>query len=199
MILRHSKLFEDLMVQLGRGSHSSSKGRSSSQRGGYVIKDLDKLKPIVDIGIFVGYAPAKKAFRIYNKRTRMIIETIRVDFDELTAMASKQFSSGPGPQLLTPRTVSSGLIVASPVPTVIASVPADSTGSPSLTLVDQDAPSPSTSQTPQESQSLVASPGVVEEFHDIEVAHLDNDPFFGVPINLFQTSKNGPRIIHWIM
>ncbi|GJZ08437.1 retrovirus-related pol polyprotein from transposon TNT 1-94 [Tanacetum coccineum] len=55
-------------------------------------EDLGKLKPKADIGIFVGYAPAKKAFRIYNKRTRMIIETIHVDFDELTAMASEQFS-----------------------------------------------------------------------------------------------------------
>ncbi|GJT41186.1 retrovirus-related pol polyprotein from transposon TNT 1-94 [Tanacetum coccineum] len=40
----------------------------------------------------------------------MIIETIHVDFDELTAMASKQFSSGPGPKLLTPGTISSGLV-----------------------------------------------------------------------------------------
>nr|GEV97405.1 retrovirus-related Pol polyprotein from transposon TNT 1-94 [Tanacetum cinerariifolium] len=72
--------------------------------------------------------------------------------------------------------------VASPFPAVIAPVLADSTSSPSLTLVDQDTPSLSTSQTPQELQSLVASPGVVEEFHDIEVAHLDNDPFFGVLI-----------------
>ncbi|GKF06296.1 retrovirus-related pol polyprotein from transposon TNT 1-94, partial [Tanacetum coccineum] len=63
---------------------------------------------------FVGYAPAKKAFRIYNKRTRMIIETIHVDFDELTAMASKQFSSGPGPKLLTPGTISSGLVPSIP-------------------------------------------------------------------------------------
>ncbi|GKF12326.1 retrovirus-related pol polyprotein from transposon TNT 1-94 [Tanacetum coccineum] len=47
-------------------------------------EDLGKLKPKADIGIFVGYAPAKKAFRIYNKRTRLIIETIHVDFDELT-------------------------------------------------------------------------------------------------------------------
>ncbi|GJS01301.1 retrovirus-related pol polyprotein from transposon TNT 1-94 [Tanacetum coccineum] len=50
---------------------------------------LGKLKPKADIGIFVGYATAKKAFRIYNKRTRMIIETIHVDFDELTAMGSE--------------------------------------------------------------------------------------------------------------
>ncbi|GKB09915.1 retrovirus-related pol polyprotein from transposon TNT 1-94, partial [Tanacetum coccineum] len=32
-------------------------------------EDLGKLKPKADIGIFVGYAPTKKAFRIYNKRT----------------------------------------------------------------------------------------------------------------------------------
>ncbi|GJY97310.1 retrovirus-related pol polyprotein from transposon TNT 1-94 [Tanacetum coccineum] len=53
--------------------------------------DLGKLDAKADIGIFVGYAPAKKAFRIYNKRTQKIIETIHVTFDELTAMASEQF------------------------------------------------------------------------------------------------------------
>ncbi|GKD42142.1 retrovirus-related pol polyprotein from transposon TNT 1-94, partial [Tanacetum coccineum] len=57
-----------------------------------------------------------------------------------------------------------------------------STGTPSSTSVDQDTPSPSTSQPPQSSQSLVASPFIVEGFHDIEVAHLNNDPFVGVPI-----------------
>ncbi|GJX48255.1 retrovirus-related pol polyprotein from transposon TNT 1-94 [Tanacetum coccineum] len=51
--------------------------------------DLGKLDAKADIGIFVGYAPAKKAFRIYNKRTRKIIETIYVKFDELTALASE--------------------------------------------------------------------------------------------------------------
>ncbi|GJZ13555.1 retrovirus-related pol polyprotein from transposon TNT 1-94 [Tanacetum coccineum] len=33
-------------------------------------KDLGKFDVKADIGIFVGYAPAKKAFRIYNRRTR---------------------------------------------------------------------------------------------------------------------------------
>ncbi|GJT32290.1 retrovirus-related pol polyprotein from transposon TNT 1-94 [Tanacetum coccineum] len=72
--------------------------------------DLGKLDAKADIGIFVGYAPAKKAFRIYNKRTREIIETIHVTFDELTAMASKQFSSGPGLHSMTPGTSISGLV-----------------------------------------------------------------------------------------
>ncbi|GJW60032.1 retrovirus-related pol polyprotein from transposon TNT 1-94 [Tanacetum coccineum] len=69
-------------------------------------EDLGQLKTKADIGIFVSYAPAKKAYRIYNKRTRLIIETIHIDFDELTTMAFEQFSSGPEPQLLTPGTIS---------------------------------------------------------------------------------------------
>nr|GFD12889.1 hypothetical protein [Tanacetum cinerariifolium] len=40
----------------------------------------------------------------------MSSETIHVDIDELMAMASKQFSSGLRPKLLTPRTISSGLV-----------------------------------------------------------------------------------------
>nr|GEY11709.1 retrovirus-related Pol polyprotein from transposon TNT 1-94 [Tanacetum cinerariifolium] len=45
--------------------------------------DLGKLTAKADIGIFVGYAPTKKAYRIYNKRTRKIQETVHVTFDEL--------------------------------------------------------------------------------------------------------------------
>ncbi|GJW25261.1 retrovirus-related pol polyprotein from transposon TNT 1-94 [Tanacetum coccineum] len=52
-------------------------------------EDLGKLNAKADIGIFIGYALAKKAFRIYNRRTRKIMETIHVTFDELTAMASE--------------------------------------------------------------------------------------------------------------
>ncbi|GJZ10456.1 retrovirus-related pol polyprotein from transposon TNT 1-94 [Tanacetum coccineum] len=140
----------------------------------------------------------KKAFRIYNRRTRRIIETIHVDFDELTAMASEHSSSGPALYETTLATISSGLVpnptpltpfvppsrtdwdilfqplfdellnppssVDRPSPEVIAliaevvaPVPTVSTGSPSSTTVDQDAPSPN-------------------------VAHLNNDPFFGIPI-----------------
>ncbi|GJU98076.1 retrovirus-related pol polyprotein from transposon TNT 1-94 [Tanacetum coccineum] len=47
-------------------------------------EDLGKLQPTADIGIFVGYAPSRKGYRIYNKRTRRIMETIHVQFDELT-------------------------------------------------------------------------------------------------------------------
>nr|GEX46093.1 retrovirus-related Pol polyprotein from transposon TNT 1-94 [Tanacetum cinerariifolium] len=73
-------------------------------------ENLGKLQLKADIGIFIGYAPIKKAFRIYNRRTMRIIETIHVDFDELTAMASEQSSSGPALHEMTPATISSGLV-----------------------------------------------------------------------------------------
>nr|GEV72579.1 hypothetical protein [Tanacetum cinerariifolium] len=73
-------------------------------------ENLRKLQPKADIGIFIGYAPTKKAFRIYNKRTRRIVETIHVDFDELTTMASEQSSSGLMLNEMTPVTISSGLM-----------------------------------------------------------------------------------------
>nr|GFC51898.1 retrovirus-related Pol polyprotein from transposon TNT 1-94 [Tanacetum cinerariifolium] len=73
-------------------------------------ENVGKLQPKADIGIFIGYAPTKKTFRIYNRRTRRIVETIHVDFDELAAMASKQSSSGPALQEMIPGTISSGLV-----------------------------------------------------------------------------------------
>ncbi|GJW92568.1 retrovirus-related pol polyprotein from transposon TNT 1-94 [Tanacetum coccineum] len=51
--------------------------------------DLGKMKPKVDIGVFIGYSKTSRGFRIYNRRTKKIIETIYVKFDELTAMASE--------------------------------------------------------------------------------------------------------------
>ncbi|GJS58653.1 putative ribonuclease H-like domain-containing protein [Tanacetum coccineum] len=186
-------------------------------------ENLSKLQPKADIGIFIGYAPTKKAFRIYNRRTKRIIETIHVDFDELTAMASEHSSSGPALHEMTPVTISSGLVpnphpstpfvppsrtdwdmlfqplfdeflnpspsvdhpapeVVAPINEVIAPVLADSTGSPSSTTVDQDAPSPSNSQTTPETEPPIIPNDVEEDNHDIEVAHMGNDLYFGVPI-----------------
>nr|GFC32061.1 hypothetical protein [Tanacetum cinerariifolium] len=58
---------------------------------------------------------------------------------------------------------------------------AESTGSPTSTSVDQDAPSPSKSQTTPETQYSVIPQDVEEDNHDIEVAHMGNDPLFSVP------------------
>ncbi|GKC25839.1 retrovirus-related pol polyprotein from transposon TNT 1-94 [Tanacetum coccineum] len=84
---------------------------------------------------------------------------------------------------------------------VVAPEPAASTGSPSSTTVDQDAPSPSNSQTTPETQSPVISNDVEEENHDLDVAHMNNDPFFGIPIpeNDSEASSSSdviPTIVH---
>ncbi|GJZ27954.1 retrovirus-related pol polyprotein from transposon TNT 1-94 [Tanacetum coccineum] len=52
----------------------------------YIIRDgenLDKMKEKGDACIFVGYSTQSKAYRVFNKRTRIIVETIHVNFDEL--------------------------------------------------------------------------------------------------------------------
>nr|GFB64770.1 hypothetical protein [Tanacetum cinerariifolium] len=65
---------------------------------------------------------------------------------------------------------------------VIPQVDDASTGLPSSTTVDQDAPSPSKSPTPTEIQSSVILQDVGNDNLDIEVAHMGNDPLLGVPI-----------------
>ncbi|GJR40348.1 retrovirus-related pol polyprotein from transposon TNT 1-94 [Tanacetum coccineum] len=70
----------------------------------YIVKDgenLDKMKEKGDACIFVGYSTQSKAYRVFNKRTRIIVETIHVNFDELPQMASDHVSSDPGPQCST--------------------------------------------------------------------------------------------------
>nr|GEX29028.1 hypothetical protein [Tanacetum cinerariifolium] len=65
----------------------------------YLLNDYDdvgKLKEKGDIGVFVGYSKESAAFRIYNKRTRKIHESVNVNFDVILEMASKQFHLKPG-------------------------------------------------------------------------------------------------------
>nr|GEW43165.1 hypothetical protein [Tanacetum cinerariifolium] len=47
---------------------------------------------------FVGYSTLSRAYRVFNKRTRVIVETIQFNFDELPQMASEHVSSDPVPQ-----------------------------------------------------------------------------------------------------
>nr|GEV64810.1 retrovirus-related Pol polyprotein from transposon TNT 1-94 [Tanacetum cinerariifolium] len=148
----------------------------------------------------ISYALTKKAFRTYNQRTRRIVETIHVDFDELTEMASEHHSSGPALNEMIPGIISLGLVsTSSPstsYPSVVNQAPkaialifevippgnADSTGLPSSTTVEQDAPCTSYSPTPTETQSSVIPQDVGDDNLDMEVAHIGNDPLFGVPI-----------------
>ncbi|GJW76032.1 retrovirus-related pol polyprotein from transposon TNT 1-94 [Tanacetum coccineum] len=83
---------------------------------------------------------------------------------------------------LPPSVDQPALEVIAPIAEVVAPKPAESTGSPSSTTIDQDAPYASNLQTLPETQSLVISNDVEEENRDLDVAHMNNDPFFGIPI-----------------
>nr|GEU74950.1 ribonuclease H-like domain-containing protein [Tanacetum cinerariifolium] len=72
--------------------------------------------------------------------------------------------------------------VIAPIADVIPPEQAESTGSPSSTTVGQDASSLSKSQTTPETLSHVIPHDVEEDNHDIEVAHMGNDPLFDMPI-----------------
>nr|GEV30081.1 retrovirus-related Pol polyprotein from transposon TNT 1-94 [Tanacetum cinerariifolium] len=49
-------------------------------------EDIGKLGAKGDIGFFIGYSADSCAYRVYNRRTKKIIETMNVTFDELSAM-----------------------------------------------------------------------------------------------------------------
>nr|GEW87308.1 retrovirus-related Pol polyprotein from transposon TNT 1-94 [Tanacetum cinerariifolium] len=51
--------------------------------------DLREMKPKPDIGICIGYSESSRRFRIYNRQTKKITETIYVKFDEVTDIASE--------------------------------------------------------------------------------------------------------------
>ncbi|GJT12808.1 retrovirus-related pol polyprotein from transposon TNT 1-94 [Tanacetum coccineum] len=74
------------------------------------------------------------------------------------------------------------LEVIAPIPEVVAPELAVLTGSPSSTTVDQDVPSSSNSHTTQETQTPIISHDAEEDNHDIEVAYMGNDSYFGIPI-----------------
>ncbi|GKC51565.1 hypothetical protein Tco_1074310, partial [Tanacetum coccineum] len=177
-------------------------------------------KPTGRIFKFAGlkWIPTGKMFT--NSTTKVDSEPLNGSNDDITnpyecdqtlniSACTLNLSARPGPQLMTPGTINSGLVqnIPSSTPAVPPTkidwdllfqprfdeyfkppsnvdhpVPTASTSSPSSTTVDQDAPSTSTSQTTSKQQSSVIPQGVEVDFYDIEVAHMDNDPYFGIPI-----------------
>ncbi|GJW89452.1 retrovirus-related pol polyprotein from transposon TNT 1-94 [Tanacetum coccineum] len=67
----------------------------------YIVRDgenLDKMKEKGDECTFVGYSTMLRGYQVYNKRRKLLVETIHVNFDELSLMASDHVSSDPVPQ-----------------------------------------------------------------------------------------------------
>nr|GEY97678.1 retrovirus-related Pol polyprotein from transposon TNT 1-94 [Tanacetum cinerariifolium] len=72
-------------------------------------EDIGKLGVKGDIGFFIWYSADSYAYRIFNRQTKKIMETMNVSFDELSAMAFEQRSSKPGLNNITSGHISSGL------------------------------------------------------------------------------------------
>nr|GEW82957.1 hypothetical protein [Tanacetum cinerariifolium] len=113
---------------------------------------------------------------------------------------------------LTPSVDSQSPKVITLIAEVVAPEPIKSTGSPSSTTVDKDVPSPSNSQTTSETHSPVISNDVEEENHELDITHINNDPFFEIPIPkndyesscsdviptvLYTASPNSEHITKW--
>nr|GEY65902.1 retrovirus-related Pol polyprotein from transposon TNT 1-94 [Tanacetum cinerariifolium] len=147
-------------------------------------EDLGKLQPTDDTGIFVGYAPSRKGYRIYNKRTRRIMETIHVQFDELTEPMAHvhlkleilfqpmfdEYLEPPRAERLVPLAQAEQASV-------------NSAGTPLSTTIDQDAPTPSISPSSSALQSHSLHQGVTAEpnyMEDHTIAPVDNNPFVNV-------------------
>ncbi|GJU71585.1 putative ribonuclease H-like domain-containing protein [Tanacetum coccineum] len=100
-------------------------------------------------------------------------------FDELTTMGSEHSSSEPALHEMTPATISSGLV---PNPPLLTPIERNRQEQMVYNLFKLNAPSPSHSQTTPETQPPVIPNDVEKDNHDIEIAHMGNDPYFGIPI-----------------
>ncbi|GJW90288.1 retrovirus-related pol polyprotein from transposon TNT 1-94 [Tanacetum coccineum] len=81
----------------------------------YLTRDgdnLDKMKEKGDPCVMVGYSTQWKGYRVYNKRTYLIVESIHIKFDEIKEMMSDHNSSDLAPQRqeMSVENVSSGLV-----------------------------------------------------------------------------------------
>nr|GFB11748.1 integrase, catalytic region, zinc finger, CCHC-type, peptidase aspartic, catalytic [Tanacetum cinerariifolium] len=143
-------------------------------------EDLGKLQLTADTGIFVGYAPSRKGYRIYNKRTRHKLRpcTKSGSCNSLCTPTNKELEILFQPMFDEYLDPSRADRPGSPAQAVQA--PVTSAGTPLSTTIDQDAPSPHISLSSSALQSNSLPPGVASEPHfmkDHNVAPIDNNPF----------------------
>ncbi|GJW76465.1 putative reverse transcriptase domain-containing protein [Tanacetum coccineum] len=124
--------------------------------------------------------PDLSFFHVFGALCYPTNDSENLDFDELTDLLfqplfDELLNPPSSVDCPTPKAIA-------PITEVVALKPAALTGLPSSTTVDQDAPSHSNSQTTPETQSPIIPNDVEEDNHDLDVAHMNNDPFFGIPI-----------------
>ncbi|GKE91041.1 integrase, catalytic region, zinc finger, CCHC-type containing protein [Tanacetum coccineum] len=182
--------------------------------------DLGKLKAKANIGIFIGYAPTKKAYQIYNKRTCKIQET------------------DPNINNLQSRRIGSGLVTTPTTPSVPPTekqiselfqplfdkdeefppdvhlhlvnvapprAPEIALDSPSTTMVTEDAPTATTITSPSQTsppdtgvnrlENTITTSGS-ESFKNFVTNEFDSEASSSGTINVNPTQQNNPPIVH---
>nr|GEX18960.1 hypothetical protein [Tanacetum cinerariifolium] len=150
-------------------------------------EDLGKLKAKAGIGLFLGYAPNRKGYRIYNKRTRQIMETIHFRArtnpapaipyvpptkKELKILFQLMFDEYFKPSFVdqqVPPAPAVHILVNPPCPSVSISI-------------DQDASLEGHSPSSSDHQCSFVHHGVADD-HSLEVnpfSPADNEPFFNI-------------------
>ncbi|GJT54915.1 retrovirus-related pol polyprotein from transposon TNT 1-94 [Tanacetum coccineum] len=156
-------------------------------------EDLGKLQLTADIGIFIGYAPSRKGYRIYNKRTRWLVPNL-VPAAPYVPPANKELEILFQPmfnECMEPPCVERSV---SPAPAVQVLV--NSAGTPSSTTIDQDAPSPGHSPSSSALQSPSLHQGIAAEsapMKDNHFALVVNNPF----INVFALEPSSEASSFW--
>ncbi|GJT93340.1 putative zinc finger, CCHC-type containing protein [Tanacetum coccineum] len=104
----------------------------------YLTRDgenLDKMKEKGDPCILVGYSTQSKGYRVYNKRTRLIVESIHLKFDEIKEMSETSVANDTS-GLVPQRQKASDYDNSDPVPQLQNVSPSADTTAPSQQELD---------------------------------------------------------------
>nr|GEV53046.1 retrovirus-related Pol polyprotein from transposon TNT 1-94 [Tanacetum cinerariifolium] len=168
--------------------------RSKDEAPNFIIKFLKMIQ--VGISHVKSVARSPQQNGVVERRNRSLIEAACTidDWDLLfQPLFDELLTPPPSVDHPTPEVIA-------PIAEVVAPEPVELTGSPSSTIVGQDAPSPSKSQTTPETQPPIIPNDVEEDNHDIEVAHMGNDPFYGMPIpGVSSDQSSSTDFIHTII
>nr|GEY46559.1 retrovirus-related Pol polyprotein from transposon TNT 1-94 [Tanacetum cinerariifolium] len=203
------KALDDGLVVTESSETKSDKQDTSSRSRNYITHDVNaEIRPANNQEPFaeVQLTAQHNVFaneQQHTEQSEPIYETYlleKVDSNttpDLTNMSNRRGEidhndkkiSGTGSQILTPRIISSGLVPNSPSPTSYVPPTKKDWDILFQPMFDEYFnPPPSVASlvlvvvSPDHVDLIVIPFSVEEDFHDIEVAHLDNDPFFGVPI-----------------
>nr|GEW10800.1 hypothetical protein [Tanacetum cinerariifolium] len=168
-----------------------------------IVVGLSKLKFIKDHLCSSWYSTQSRAYKVFNKRTRVILETIHVNFDELPQMALDHVSSDPGPEFRTVTTSNELDLLFSPMfdelingsSHVVSKSSAVTTADANnqrqqqnkTPLKNQTTPDP-TCQVPPHAPTVASTENMNQAEMVEEYAQVENDEF----INIFCTSKDHP-------